>query len=89
MSNNLPRFCYSYLRDSHEIIRINCGESGYYKTDTIITSEEEAQAIVNKYNSKLGVTIAQRKAMEVGSMFGWNVPCADPNNYDADGNFNI
>ena len=32
-------------------------------------------------NSKLGVTPEQRKAMEIGSLCGWDVPGANPANY--------
>jgi hypothetical protein len=27
--------------------------------------------------------------MKAGSMFGWHVPGADPNNYDENGRFNM
>ena len=33
------------------------------------------------------VTVAQRKAMEWGSIFGWDVPAANPDNYNPDGTF--
>ena len=38
-----------------------------------------------EYNAKLGVSRAQEEAMKAGSMFGFQVPAADPRNYDADG----
>jgi glutamate-1-semialdehyde aminotransferase len=36
-------------------------------------------------NAQLGATPAQMKAALVGSMFGWHVPGADPDRYDAEG----
>jgi hypothetical protein len=36
-------------------------------------------------NRELGISPAQAEAMKVGSMFGWNVPGADPKNYDENG----
>lgn len=78
----LPESCYSFLQTTGEIIIIKRGESGYYRTAIAPTDKNEAQGIVDEYNSRLGVTKAQEKAMTVGSMFGWDVPGADPRNYD-------
>lgn len=46
---------------------------------------EESRALVEEYNRNLGVTKAQEAAMKAGSMFGFQVPAADPKNYDVDG----
>jgi hypothetical protein len=37
---------------------------------------------VLEMNRELGVTRQQMEAMKVGSMFGWDVPGADPKSYD-------
>ena len=50
-----------------------------------VTDKDEARSIANEYNAKLGVSKAQEEAMKAGSMFGFQVPAADPRNYDADG----
>lgn len=83
--DNLPEQCYSVLSGSDEIIIIKRGEKGYFKTDIPVTDKDEAWSIVNEYNAKLGVSKAQEEAMKAGSMFGFQVPAADPRNYDADG----
>lgn len=83
--DNLPERCYSVLSGSDEIIIIKRGEKGYFKTDIPVTDKDEAWSIVNEYNAKLGVSRAQEEAMKAGSMFGFQVPAADPRNYDADG----
>lgn len=83
--DNLPEQCYSLLPGSNDVIIIKRNEKGYYKTDIPATSKEDARALVDEYNGKLGVTRAQEEAMKTGSMFGWNVPGADPKNYDMDG----
>lgn len=84
--DNLPERCYSVLSGSDEIIIIKRGEKGYFKTDIPVTDKDEARSIANEYNAKLGVSRAQEEAMKAGSMFGFQVPAADPRNYDADGN---
>ena len=82
---SLPEQCYSLLPGSNDVIIIKRNEKGYYKTDIPAASKEDARALVDEYNGKLGVTKAQEEAMKTGSMFGWNVPGADPKNYDMDG----
>ena len=82
--DNLPERCYSVLSGSDEIIIIKRGEKGYFKTDIPVTDKDEARSIANEYNAKLGVSKAQEEAMKAGSMFGFQVPAADPRNYDAD-----
>ena len=83
--DSLPEQCYSILPGSNDVIIIKRNEKGYYKTDIPTASKEDARALVDEYNGKLGVTKAQEEAMKTGSMFGWNVPGADPKNYDMDG----
>lgn len=85
MRSSLPEQCYAVLPNSKEIIVVQKGESGYYKTNMFSNDRVEAQKIVDEYNDKLGVTKAQAEAMVAGSMFGWHVPAADPKNYDKDG----
>lgn len=85
LRSSLPKQCYSLLLDTGNVVILKRGETGYYKTDIPHTSKEEARAIVEEYNRKLGVTRAQEEAMKGGSMFGFNKPIADPANYDAQG----
>ena len=72
----LPEHCYSKLASTGEPILIRYAEKGYYP----ITLPEEST--VEGMNESIGVTEAQRMAMETGSMFGWRVPGADPKNYE-------
>lgn len=85
LRSSLPEQCYGTLTDTGAVVILKRGETGYYKTDIPFTSREEAQALANEYNEKLGVTKAQAEAMKSGSMFGWACPAADPRNYDAQG----
>ena len=45
------------------------------------------EALAKEMNDMFGYTKAQVAAMEAGSMFGWNVPGADPSRYDEQGHF--
>ena len=76
----LPRYCYAYLPTTREEIRIDIAESGYTPM-----GKNENDGNVKKMNQELGVTPAQAKAMQIGSMFGWDVPGADPKSYDDKG----
>lgn len=86
LRSSLPEQCYSTLLDTGMVVILKRGETGYYKTDIPFTSKEEAHALVDEYNRKLGVTKGQEEAMKAGSMFGWTCPAADPSNYNEQGN---
>ena len=85
LRRSLPEHCYSCLSDTGEIIILKRGETGYYKTDIHCAGKGDAKEISNGYNFKLGVSKAQEAAMLAGSMFGFDVPAADPAKYDKDG----
>lgn len=61
------------------VIGLTRGEPGYAPIYTEITADE--------LNTAQGVTPAQREAMFAGSMFGFHVPGADPDQYDETGRF--
>ena len=85
LRSSLPDQCYGFLAATNEITILKKGEIGYYRTDIPFNNKEEAQALVAKYNRKLGVTKAQEAAMIAGTLFGWTCPAADPQNYTEDG----
>lgn len=85
LRSSLPEKCYSTLLDTGAVVILKRGETGYYKTDIPYSTKEEARELVSEYNGKLGVTKAQEEAMRAGSMFGFQVPGADPKNYDENG----
>lgn len=82
LRSSLPDRCYSVLESTGEIIIIQKGESGYYHSEITDGTKADNRAFVDAQNAKLGVTRAQEEAMKAGSMFGWDVPAADPKNYD-------
>lgn len=77
----LPDLCYSTLPSTGEKILIKKGERGYIPCHITYTET------VEQLNADLGVSKAEQKAMEVGSMFGFHVPGADPDNYNEHGKF--
>jgi hypothetical protein len=85
LAEGLPELCFSTLPSTGDLICIKRDESGYYKSDWSTDSREKNQELANYNNERLGVTAAQRQAMECGSMHGWNVPGADPKVYEPEG----
>ena len=81
IAEGLPELCFSTLRTTGQLICIKRGESGYYPSDWDTGDKERNVELADELNENLGVTPAQRQAMEIGSMAGWDVPGADPGSY--------
>lgn len=84
LAEGLPDMCFSTLKSTGDLICIKRGESGYYPSDWNTADKARNEDMADELNGKLGVTSAQRQAMEVGSMAGWNVPGANPAAYEQD-----
>lgn len=61
------------------VVAVKRGVPGCYAIHTHRSASE--------LNAAEGTTPAQVAAMHAGSLFGWDVPAADPDNYDANGAF--
>ena len=79
--NELPDFCLSTLPSTGQLIILRKGECGYYASDWDTRKREENQNIAREHNRRRGITDIQEAAMLAGSMFGWNLPGADPQWY--------
>lgn len=69
----LPDLCFAIKPGSDdEVVAIKKGERGYWTTKNMVPAD------VDTFNKKLGVTKEQVEAMVAGSLFGFDVPGADP-----------
>lgn len=74
-----PDMCFQFNpagEPGKYVVAVKRGESGCFKTTYDERDPEKAQALVHLMNRKLGVSAEEVGCMEVGSMFGWNVPGA-------------
>lgn len=82
----LPKVCWTTLKTEPGVIALKYGEPGYYRWDTGgYPADMTDQQIADMLNEAGGVTKPQLEAMRNGSMFGWQVPAADPKLYDENG----
>lgn len=81
MRNILPRECYSTVPSTGELIILKRGKKGYFQTTEDTGDKLQNQKIAEFNNHIRGISPAQVMAMEVGSMFGFDVPGADPQYY--------
>ena len=86
LRSSLPELCYSTVPSTDELIIIKRGETGYYRCEFSTDDRAYNREFADDRNVKLGVSKAQEEAMLAGSMHGWDVPAADPKNYDDKGN---
>ena len=85
LRSDLPEVCYSILPSTGDVIIIKHGESGYYRCEYSTEDKAFNREFANDQNANLGVSKAQVEAMLAGSMYGWDVPAADPKSYDVNG----
>lgn len=75
--DRLPLMCATRNLETGEAILLKRGESGFWPLPNDMT--------VERFNAAFAPTPAQIAAMEIGSAFGWDVPGADPAQYDTSG----
>lgn len=85
LRSDLPEVCYSILPSTGDVIIIKHGESGYYRCEYSTEDKAFNREFANDRNANLGISKAQVEAMLAGSMYGWDVPAADPKSYDENG----
>lgn len=82
----LPLLCYAFTachKPGERIVVVKRGETGFYSTnlDRPDLSAEQAKAIVDACNERLGVSWAAKQAMLFGSLFGFDTNGANPGRY--------
>ena len=82
LAEGLPEICLSINRVTGDLICIRKGEMGYFVSNWNSENPDENQFSADYSNQRMGITQAQRLAMEFGSMFGWNNSGADPATYE-------
>jgi hypothetical protein len=82
MYDGLPEACLTLMPSDGRLIYIERGQSGYNTSNWDTSDPVQNRRIADDYNEKLGVTKAQEEAMLNGSMFGWDVPAANPKHYE-------
>ena len=86
LRSSLPAQCFCVRPSSGELILLTRGERGYVPCGEFSTLDSrQNRAFADARNKENGVTKAQEAAMLAGSMFGWQTPAADPQNYDEQG----
>ncbi len=85
LRSDLHEICYSILPSTGDVIIIKHSESGYYRCEYSTEDKAFNREFANDRNANLGVSKAQVEAMLAGSMYGWDVPAADPKSYDENG----
>jgi len=81
----LPPVCMTVLPSNGALIKITHMEKGYSYSDISSDDPVENKELAKYINNVMGVSKEQEAAMVAGSMFGWNVPAANPRNYDDNG----
>lgn len=84
-----PAYCYSVVKTTGELIVIHAKEDGYYPANNSTDDKEQNRKLVDLFNARLGITKAMEEAMYCGSLFGWNTPIAQPENYNEDGSLKL
>lgn len=69
MDHTLPAECFARIPSTNEVVIICRGESWHF---TVGLGERDIEW-VDRMNAQSGITPAQREAMLVGSLFGWDV----------------
>ena len=84
----LPSSCRAVITSTGDLVNIRRGMTGYFPSEWNVPGDRKRNEEIAEYmNKQHELTKAQSAAMICGSMFGWDVPGANPELYDSDGKF--
>jgi len=83
MNRKLPLVAAYHHPTSEDLIFVMRGRSGFWPAEALGVVDDDLTADV--WNEAHDITKAEAEAMFSGSMWGWDVPAANPENYDAAG----
>ena len=86
-ARGLPESCYGVLPFTGERIRVRFGEDRYEDFPQYGADQTANRQYAEDQNAPYGITAQQMAAMENGSIYGWDTPIADPDNYDEGGHY--
>ena len=78
LAGELPEMCVALLQPENVLIGIKRHQRGYFQMYDGTINGRAARFVADRMNRALGVTPAQREAMFIGSMMGWDCPAARP-----------
>ena len=79
--NELPEVCFSVLPGMGNLIILKRDETGYYPSEWDTGNKAENAQIADLHNEAAGINPAQVGAMQIGSMCGFHVPGANPQEF--------
>lgn len=86
LEGELPETCYASNLSDDSLVLLKRGERGFWPTEDYPLGQfPDFSTYADYLNARRGVTPAQRNAMEAGSVFGFDVPGANPAKYGPDG----
>lgn len=72
MKSNLPQYAFVQSNITGETMMVIRGESGLHWDKNLVNFTAD------EMNAHWGNTLEQAMAMEIGALFGWDVPGANP-----------
>ena len=66
------------------LVFLRAGSAGYWEKEMVGVVDDDLTA--DTWNEAHGINKGEAEAMFAGSMWGWDVPLADPNSWSPEGN---